>query len=136
MSKALEYFEKMVECNQLDYQDEKPKCDLIESELKKAELFDNVASGKTIIFCGKSVVMMNHKKYIQYLDNTQFEEPYSKNLLRAENKELKENNARFLKKCERWLELLKTDGINSKSMVANDIQHLLKEMKQDEKDKV
>ena len=32
-------------------------------------------------------------------------------------------------KLERWLELLKTDGINSKCMVANDIQHILEEMK-------
>ena len=42
MSKALEYFEEMKECNQLDYQDEKPKCDLIESELKKAERFEKL----------------------------------------------------------------------------------------------
>lgn len=41
---------------------------------------------------------------------------------------LKKNNARFLKKCERWLELLKTDGINSKLMVANDIQKIIKEL--------
>lgn len=32
-------------------------------------------------------------------------------------------------KLERWLELLRTDGINSKCMVANDIQYMLKEMK-------
>lgn len=31
-------------------------------------------------------------------------------------------------KLQRWLELLETDGINSKSMVANDIQYLLEEM--------
>ena len=42
MSKAAEYFEEMVECNQLDYQDEKPKCDLIFSELKKAERFEKL----------------------------------------------------------------------------------------------
>ena len=30
-------------------------------------------------------------------------------------------------KLERWLELLQTDGINSKSIVMNDIQYLLKE---------
>lgn len=32
-------------------------------------------------------------------------------------------------KLERWLELLETDGINSKSMVANDIQQVLKELR-------
>ena len=35
----------------------------------------------------------------------------------------------MIHKLERWLELLKTDGINSKTMVANDIQHILEEMK-------
>lgn len=34
-------------------------------------------------------------------------------------------------KLERWLELLSTDGINSKSMVANDIQYILKEIKKE-----
>ena len=28
----------------------------------------------------------------------------------------------------RWLELLETDGIDSKNMVANDIQHILEEI--------
>lgn len=32
-------------------------------------------------------------------------------------------------KLERWLELLETDGIDSKNMVANDIQRLLEEIK-------
>ena len=36
-------------------------------------------------------------------------------------------------KLERWLELLQTDGCNSKSMVANDIQYLLKEINESEK---
>lgn len=31
----------------------------------------------------------------------------------------------------RWLDLLETDGINSKSMVANDIQAILKELKKE-----
>lgn len=31
-------------------------------------------------------------------------------------------------KLERWLELLSTDGIDSKNMVATDIQQLLKEI--------
>ena len=34
-------------------------------------------------------------------------------------------------KLERWLELLRTDGINSKTMVANDIQYILKEIKKE-----
>ena len=38
----------------------------------------------------------------------------------------------FLKEnLERWLELLETDGINSKSIVANDIQYILKEIKKE-----
>lgn len=36
----------------------------------------------------------------------------------------------FLKETlSRWLELLETDGIDSKNMVANDIQHILEEIK-------
>ena len=42
------------------------------------------------------------------------------------------NNERQLKKLEdsleRWLELLETDGIDSKNMVATDIQQLLEEI--------
>ena len=72
MSKAIEYFEEMVECNQLDFGDEKPKCDLIINDLEFANT-------------------MKHK-------------------------------------LKRWLELLKTDGCNSKLMVANDIQALLEEI--------
>ena len=46
--------------------------------------------------------------------------------LRCIEKDLKrlETLERYLVK---WLELLQTDGINSKSMVINDIQFLLKE---------
>ena len=36
-------------------------------------------------------------------------------------------------KLERWLELLQADGCNSKSMVMNDIQYLLKELKESER---
>ena len=36
-------------------------------------------------------------------------------------------------KLERWLELLESDGINSKNMVMNDIQYLLKELKESER---
>lgn len=36
----------------------------------------------------------------------------------------------FIKETlERWLELLETDGIDSKNMVANDIQSILKELR-------
>lgn len=35
-------------------------------------------------------------------------------------------------KLERWLDLLQADGINSKNMVMNDIQYLLKELKESE----
>ena len=34
----------------------------------------------------------------------------------------------FTSKLERWLELLESDGINSKNMVACDIQHILEEV--------
>ena len=36
-------------------------------------------------------------------------------------------------KLERWLELLQADGCNSKSIVMNDIQYLLKEFKESER---
>ena len=36
---------------------------------------------------------------------------------------------RFENSLERWLALLETDGIDSKNMVANDIQRLLEEIK-------
>ncbi len=40
----------------------------------------------------------------------------------------------FLKeKLQRWLELLETDGIDSKNMVATDIQKLLEEIKNEKK---
>lgn len=72
MCKALEYFEEMKECNQLDYGEEEIKCKAIENELIFAD---------------------------------------------------------FMKRnLQRWLELLETDGIDSKNMVATDIQYLLKEI--------
>ena len=40
---------------------------------------------------------------------------------------------RFENSLERWLELLETDGIDSKNMVANDIQHILEEIKKDDR---
>lgn len=37
--------------------------------------------------------------------------------------------ADFMKRnLQRWLELLETDGIDSKNMVATDIQHILEEI--------
>ena len=40
----------------------------------------------------------------------------------------------FLKETlSRWLELLETDGIDSKNMVANDIQHILEEIGKDDR---
>lgn len=41
---------------------------------------------------------------------------------------LKEKDEAYKKKLNRWYELLKTDGINSKLMVANDIQNIIKEI--------
>jgi len=38
------------------------------------------------------------------------------------------NYEKVKRKLNRWLELLHTDGINSKCMVANDIQALLEEI--------
>jgi hypothetical protein len=43
MSKALEYFEDMVFCNQLDYNDEKSKCDLIRNQLRAISCIENRA---------------------------------------------------------------------------------------------
>lgn len=45
--------------------------------------------------------------------------------------EIIEENTNFKTKLERWLELLRIDGCNSKSMVANDIQAVLKEISND-----
>lgn len=124
-TRMLENFREMVKCNQLDYGDEKPKCDEIEFWL---DIIEKVQSGKTIIFGGRNLRMINADKYWEYLESKEFDEPISKAILLEENKELKDNNARFIKKCERWLELLKTDGCNSKLMVANDIQAMLEEI--------
>ena len=44
---------------------------------------------------------------------------------------LEEQEKEIKRTLERWLDLLETDGINSKSMVANDIQAILKEIKND-----
>lgn len=41
------------------------------------------------------------------------------------------NYEKVKRKLNRWLELLKTDGCNSKLMVANDIQTILKEIKEE-----
>ena len=41
MSKALEYFEDMVESNQLNYNDEKVKCDLIRNCLLSLDIIKN-----------------------------------------------------------------------------------------------
>ena len=41
MSKALEYFEDMVKSNQLDYNDEKVKCDLIRNCLLSLDIIKN-----------------------------------------------------------------------------------------------
>lgn len=43
MNKALEYFNEMVSSNQLDYQDEKPKCDLITNQLRAISCIENRA---------------------------------------------------------------------------------------------
>lgn len=42
MNKALEYFDDMVESNQLDYGDEKPKCDLIRKQLLDIKRFKKI----------------------------------------------------------------------------------------------
>ena len=56
MSKALEYFEDMVSCNQLDYNDEKPKCDLIRSQLRAIKCLE---AGAIIDIEHKKVVFVN-----------------------------------------------------------------------------
>lgn len=43
MNKALEYFEDMVFANQLDYNDEKPKCNLIRKQLRAIGCIENRA---------------------------------------------------------------------------------------------
>jgi len=126
----LENFRDMVECNQLDYMDEKPKCDEIEFWL---ELIESVQKGKTILFAGKGVKIMNAKKYNEYLEREDIEEPMSKKMLMAENEELKKENYNFKAQLNRWLELLRTDGINSKLMVANDIQAILNDINKEVK---
>ena len=63
MNKALEYFEDMVSSNQLDYNDEETKCDLIRNQLRAIScienrtLFDIVAN--KIIFVNKLIYIGN-----------------------------------------------------------------------------
>ena len=79
---------------------------------------------KSLDYDGKYKHILINRKYYYRLEK---EERKSKN--KYDN--LKKEKARFLKKCERWLELLRTDGINSKLMVANDIQAILNDVKKE-----
>ena len=76
MSKALEYFEDMVECNQLDYGDEKPKCDLIKNQLKaisciEARAVYNIKENK-IVFVNKLIYWGNDLMIIGYSSESNF----------------------------------------------------------------
>ena len=53
--------------------------------------------------------------------------------LKKENEKLKKENDNFKSQLNRWLELLRTDGINSKLMVANDIQAILNDINKEVK---
>ena len=118
----LENFRDMVECNQLDYGNEKEKCDEIEFWL---ELIESVQKGITIMFSGKDAKIMNAKKYNEYLEREDIEEPISKKMLMAENEELKKENVKFLQKCKKWAELLKIDGGNTKHQVLVDLEKFI-----------
>lgn len=55
-------------------------------------------------------------------------EKYEINSIEALEEIIKQNN-KLKSKLSRWLSLLETDGIDSKNMVATDIQRLLEEIK-------
>ena len=44
------------------------------------------------------------------------------------NLSLKDLSLDILKLFERWIQLLETEGVNSKSMVMNDLQYYIKEL--------
>lgn len=54
-------------------------------------------------------------------------EKYEINSIEALEELIKENN-KLKSNLNRWLALLETDGIDSKNMVATDIQHILEEI--------
>lgn len=76
MSKALQYFEVMVFCNQLDYQDEKPKCDLIRNILRAINGIESRAvyniKEKKIVFVNKLIYWGNDLMIIGYSSESNF----------------------------------------------------------------
>ena len=93
----------------------------------------------------KMLLAKTHEKVLNENDKVDFfnsvmDHPFNKKQLKMYEEELDyfETIEKILNRIEshlkRWYELLKTDGINSKLMVANDIQNILKEIEQDEKD--
>lgn len=56
MNKALEYFDDMVESNQLDYGDEKPKCDLIRKQLRAIKCLE---AGAILSIKSNNIVFVN-----------------------------------------------------------------------------
>ena len=91
---------------------------------------DRTQSGKTKIFMGKGVILMNFDSYLEYQEK-EINEPHTMVVLQKENKDLKENNTRLLENCERWFNLLGQSGINSKAIVRDEREAVLEELKGD-----
>lgn len=98
-------------------------CDAIKHDLKKAEIVEKLESGHTLIYHGSFIAISNkgYQKYRSMIGEKRFYEPHTMVILKAENEKLKNQ-------LKRWLDLLESDGCNSKCMVANDIERLLEEL--------
>ena len=82
MNKALEYFEDMVSCNQLDYNDEKPKCELIRNQLRAIKCLESGAvidiKQKKVVFVNKIIDLYDVGLCIRGYDNSYRIEDYGK----------------------------------------------------------
>lgn len=72
MNKALEYFEDMVSSNQLDYNDEEIKCDLIRNQLRAISCIENRAlfdiEQEQVVFVNKLIYIDNDLMIKGYLE--------------------------------------------------------------------
>lgn len=106
--------------------DKKECCDVIEQALQRLEAIDN-AKPSEALECWQWInatipqwVREKDKEHPNVL------EPIKQYILKAQEQE--KENKKLKSKLNRWLELLESDGINSKNMVATDIQQLLEEI--------
>ena len=85
---------------------------ILERTCKKAKCYD-----KAINDTGSYKDVIVNRKYLKHLQEDELK--YRKKAEKYKN---------IKNKLQRWLELLETDGIDSKSIVANDIQYMLNEV--------